>query len=38
MRATFARNASVYVDSWSKRTTPPQIELFAPMAAPRPLL
>ncbi|WP_296246683.1 S9 family peptidase [uncultured Stenotrophomonas sp.] len=26
--AAFARNASVYVDSWSNRTTPPQIELF----------
>ncbi len=26
--ATFARNASVYVDSWSNSTTPPQIELF----------
>src|SRR5690606_5410806 len=26
--ASFARNASVYVDSWSNTTTPPQIELF----------
>lgn len=26
--ASFARNASVYVDSWSSTTTPPQIELF----------
>jgi dipeptidyl-peptidase-4 len=26
--AAFARNASVYVDSWSNSTTPPQIELF----------
>ncbi|MFB5205206.1 hypothetical protein ABGA94_04360, partial [Stenotrophomonas sp. 3diitr2024] len=26
--ASFARNASVYVDSWSNSTTPPQIELF----------
>ena len=26
--ASFARNASVYVDSWSNATTPPQIELF----------
>lgn len=26
--ATFARNASVFVDSWSSDTTPPQIELF----------
>jgi len=25
--ASFARNASVYVDSWSNPTTPPQIEL-----------
>jgi dipeptidyl-peptidase-4 len=25
---TFARNASVFVDSWSNDTTPPQIELF----------
>ena len=25
---SFARNASVYVDSWSNTTTPPQIELF----------
>ena len=27
--ASFARNASVYVDSWSNTATPPQIELFA---------
>ncbi|UKE73657.1 S9 family peptidase [Xanthomonas graminis] len=27
-RASFAKNASVYVDSWSNTTTPPQIELF----------
>ncbi len=27
--ANFARNASVYVDSWSNTSTPPQIELFA---------
>ncbi|QNH10954.1 S9 family peptidase [Xanthomonas sp. SI] len=26
--ASFAKNASVYVDSWSNTTTPPQIELF----------
>jgi len=26
--AAFAKNASVYVDSWSNSTTPPQIELF----------
>lgn len=26
--ASFARNASVYVDNWSNTTTPPQIELF----------
>ncbi len=26
--AAFAHNASVYVDSWSNHTTPPQIELF----------
>ncbi len=26
--ASFARNASVYVDSWSNATTPPQIELY----------
>jgi dipeptidyl-peptidase-4 len=26
--ASFARNASVYVDSWSSTTTPPQIALF----------
>ena len=26
--ASFARNASVYVDSWSNTGTPPQIELF----------
>jgi len=26
--AAFANNASVYVDSWSNSTTPPQIELF----------
>jgi len=26
--ASFARNASVYVDSWSNSSTPPQIELF----------
>lgn len=26
--ASFARNASVYVDSWSNAGTPPQIELF----------
>ncbi len=26
--ATFSDNASVYVDSWSNTTTPPQIELF----------
>ncbi|HLT44370.1 MAG TPA: DPP IV N-terminal domain-containing protein [Luteimonas sp.] len=26
--ASFAGNASVYVDSWSNTTTPPQIELF----------
>ncbi|WP_293706656.1 S9 family peptidase [Stenotrophomonas sp. UBA7606] len=26
--AAFANNASVYVDSWSNNTTPPQIELF----------
>ena len=26
--ASFARNASVYVDSWSNPQTPPQIELF----------
>ncbi len=26
--ATFARNASVYVDSWSNPQTPPQIELY----------
>jgi len=26
--ASFARNASVYVDSWSNTSTPPQIELF----------
>ena len=26
--ASFARNASVYVDSWSNTRTPPQIELF----------
>lgn len=26
--AAFADNASVYVDSWSNHTTPPQIELF----------
>jgi dipeptidyl-peptidase-4 len=26
--ASFARNASVYVDSWSSPQTPPQIELF----------
>ncbi|MFC6841181.1 DPP IV N-terminal domain-containing protein [Xanthomonas theicola] len=26
--ASFARNASVYVDSWSNTATPPQIELF----------
>ena len=26
--AAFARNASVYVDSWSNSTTPPQIELY----------
>jgi len=26
--ASFARNAAVYVDSWSNTTTPPQIELF----------
>ncbi len=26
--AAFANNASVYVDSWSNHTTPPQIELF----------
>ena len=26
--ASFARNASVYVDNWSSTTTPPQIELF----------
>ena len=26
--ASFARNASVYVDTWSNSTTPPQIELF----------
>ncbi|KRG63522.1 peptidase S9 [Stenotrophomonas humi] len=26
--ATFAKNASVYVDSWSNHTTPPQIELY----------
>jgi dipeptidyl-peptidase-4 len=26
--ASFARNASVYVDNWSNATTPPQIELF----------
>ncbi len=26
--AAFARNASVYVDSWSNATTPPQIELY----------
>ena len=26
--ASFARNASVYVDSWSSTTTPPQIDLF----------
>ena len=26
--ASFAKNASVYVDSWSNSTTPPQIELF----------
>ncbi|TDK27121.1 S9 family peptidase [Luteimonas aestuarii] len=26
--ATFAGNASVYVDNWSNTTTPPQIELF----------
>ncbi|MCL7714643.1 S9 family peptidase [Stenotrophomonas mori] len=26
--ATFADNASVYVDSWSNSTTPPQIELY----------
>ncbi|WP_422508128.1 DPP IV N-terminal domain-containing protein [Stenotrophomonas sp. GZD-301] len=26
--ASFARNASVYVDSWSNTTTPPQIGLF----------
>ena len=27
--ASFARNASVYVDTWSNAGTPPQIELFA---------
>ena len=27
--ASFARNASIYVDSWSNTTTPPQIELYA---------
>ncbi|KAF1717310.1 S9 family peptidase [Pseudoxanthomonas wuyuanensis] len=27
--ATFAKNASVFVDSWSNHATPPQIELFA---------
>lgn len=26
--ASFARNASVYVDTWSNSSTPPQIELF----------
>ncbi|HYG06164.1 MAG TPA: S9 family peptidase [Stenotrophomonas sp.] len=26
--ASFARNASVFVDNWSNTTTPPQIELF----------
>ncbi len=26
--AAFAKNASVYVDSWSNHSTPPQIELF----------
>jgi len=26
--ASFARNASVYVDSWSNSSTPPQIELY----------
>lgn len=26
--ASFARNASVYVDNWSNPTTPPQLELF----------
>lgn len=26
--ASFARNASVYVDSWSNSSTPPQVELF----------
>jgi len=26
--ASFARNASVYVDNWSNTSTPPQIELF----------
>ena len=26
--ATFARNASVYVDSWSNPATPPQLQLF----------
>ncbi len=26
--ASFARNASVYVDNWSSTTTPPQIDLF----------
>ena len=26
--ATFAKNASIYVDSWSNTTTPPQAELF----------
>ncbi|WP_269789770.1 S9 family peptidase [Stenotrophomonas sp. Iso1] len=26
--ATFANNASVYVDSWSNHSTPPQIELY----------
>ncbi len=26
--ATFARNASVYVDNWSSPTTPPQLQLF----------
>ncbi|MCR6663705.1 MAG: S9 family peptidase [Luteimonas sp.] len=27
--ASFARNASVYVDNWSNASTPPQVELFA---------
>ncbi|WP_454828285.1 DPP IV N-terminal domain-containing protein [Pseudoxanthomonas wuyuanensis] len=27
--ATFAKNASIYVDSWSNPQTPPQIELFS---------